>query len=514
MNKNSFKYRILFVPIILIFVLIVTVLCYSRIMLKNFVIDNNEDFLEETSSYQAKIFYSKIKDQLMLLQKLQERFEDVDFNDYNLLKKTICDINNIGEFNTISIVDENGTALCNNNTMLGNISKDNYFQKAMVGETVISDGLISDGIGGKSLSLYVPVMKDNKVCGVLLGTLDEKVLDTIFDIEIFGGKGYSYIINSDGKVIVASGRENSISEGDNVLDFLQNKAESGNESISKFARNIKIGEKGDLEYEVGNNSLYAAYQPVGIYNWYVVSVITHDIISYQTKRLEIIFYSLFLILFILIVAAFVLILFIKKGQRLTQLNNKEADQQGNIIQNNLIVENSKELDLLTHVYNNRSFGLIVQKIFDSSKSSVKAAFFIMSLTGFGEINRTIGHTGGDALLVKAANKLQRIFNDTDYIGRLGGDIFAVFMPVDESVTQKQLRELAKRKAEHLCSSFQNITYKSENESGNLSVSIGITISPDDGGNYVKMYTNADKALEYVKQNNKGSYKLFSELEEC
>lgn len=495
-----------------IIILFIGILCYTSVLLHSFVNENNELFLNETASGQADVFYSKLNTQMKLLENIQKNFSEVDFNDYNVLKETICKTDGLGEFKTISIADADGVCLCNNNTMSGNISKNSYFQRAMKGETVISDGLVKGSDGEESLILYVPVWQDEKVCGVLAGTFDRLVLDSLLDVEIFSGEGYSFIVNTDGTIIGAGSNVNSILDCDNLFDFMKNKGLTSNEVYAKFLSNIKNGQSGSVDYSIEGSTRHAVYKPIGIYNWYVVTIITDKVISGQNKDIGVVIAVLLAGLVCLFTFATILIIYAFKKEQKYLSNESDLKEDINrlnaVIADTNYVENDEELDLLTRIKNKNSFILDVQNFYDRTNGKKLAAFFIMDMVDFSKINETMGHAGGDTILSKVAAKLLRVFNEEDLIGRVGGDEFAVLMIVDDNFTVEQLRKLAKKKAEHICNSIQDISYAKDNNIVFLKVNIGIAISPDDGLNYVKVYSNADTALEYVRENNKGSYKFF------
>ena len=97
---------------------------------------------------------------------------------------------------------------------------------------------------------------------------------------------------------------------------------------------------------------------------------------------------------------------------------------------------------------------------------------IMDLDGFKEINDTMGHLMGDAVLREIGRRLQGELRDSDTVARLGGDEFAVMLP---GVGQPGA-ELAARKL--IAAVQEPLTI----EGLNLDVhgSVGIAISPEHG----------------------------------
>ena len=54
------------------------------------------------------------------------------------------------------------------------------------------------------------------------------------------------------------------------------------------------------------------------------------------------------------------------------------------------------------------------------------------------------------------------------------------------------------------------TYEGSGESVNVTASIGIAMSPEDGENFLKLYRKADRALYQVKESGKNAYRFYLE----
>ncbi len=89
-------------------------------------------------------------------------------------------------------------------------------------------------------------------------------------------------------------------------------------------------------------------------------------------------------------------------------------------------------DELTGLRNRRGFLLLAdQALRMARRTQAKCALVFIDLDGLKRINDTRGHAAGDAMISDAANVLNHVFRESDVLGRVGGDEFAVFALLDE-----------------------------------------------------------------------------------
>jgi diguanylate cyclase (GGDEF)-like protein len=83
-------------------------------------------------------------------------------------------------------------------------------------------------------------------------------------------------------------------------------------------------------------------------------------------------------------------------------------------------------DELTGLYNLRGFQLLAQQALRmAQRSRMPFSVLFVDVDGLKQINDRLGHAAGSQLLVEAAAFLQAHFRETDVLGRIGGDEFAV-----------------------------------------------------------------------------------------
>jgi diguanylate cyclase (GGDEF)-like protein len=89
-------------------------------------------------------------------------------------------------------------------------------------------------------------------------------------------------------------------------------------------------------------------------------------------------------------------------------------------------------DELTGLRNRRGFLVLAdQALRMAHRTQARCALVYIDLDGLKRVNDTRGHAAGDSLIADAAGILSRVFRESDVIGRVGGDEFAIFALLDE-----------------------------------------------------------------------------------
>ena len=89
-------------------------------------------------------------------------------------------------------------------------------------------------------------------------------------------------------------------------------------------------------------------------------------------------------------------------------------------------------DELTGLRNRRGFLVLAdQALRMARRTRAKCALVFIDLDGLKRVNDTRGHAAGDALIADAARVIGRVFRESDVVGRVGGDEFAIFALLDE-----------------------------------------------------------------------------------
>jgi len=143
----------------------------------------------------------------------------------------------------------------------------------------------------------------------------------------------------------------------------------------------------------------------------------------------------------------------------------------------------------------------VMAIAENKRNDKKAAFIMLDLDHFKDVNDNFGHDVGDELLKEVSRRLVSILRQTDTVCRMGGDEFALL--ISDVGTKEMIGEVAQR--------IILIIGKPFTLHGNeqmISASAGIAIYPDDGETLETLIKNADVAMYQVKKTGRNKYSYY------
>lgn len=159
-------------------------------------------------------------------------------------------------------------------------------------------------------------------------------------------------------------------------------------------------------------------------------------------------------------------------------------------------------DPLTGLPNRLS--LIENLHFKSTQASdAHFALMFLDLDGFKEINDSFGHRFGDQILIQFSKLLEEIFPKMTLIIRTGGDEFVILLEskFDHHTIQMYLNSLIQ---------MLNAPFIIDQIEVYITVSIGISLYPDDTLNYEELLQKADAAMYKAKSLGRNTYSFYND----
>jgi diguanylate cyclase (GGDEF)-like protein/PAS domain S-box-containing protein len=146
---------------------------------------------------------------------------------------------------------------------------------------------------------------------------------------------------------------------------------------------------------------------------------------------------------------------------------------------------------------------LTHAIESACRYSHKLAVLFLDLDRFKHINDSLGHAIGDKLLTAIGERLLVAVRKSDTVSRQGGDEFVVV-----------LSPIARSEDAALCVTKIIAAiiapYSIELHDLHVSVSVGVTIYPDDGADAEALIRNADNAMYHAKEQGSNNYCYFNE----
>ena len=160
-------------------------------------------------------------------------------------------------------------------------------------------------------------------------------------------------------------------------------------------------------------------------------------------------------------------------------------------------------DSLTQIYNAATCRKLAEEYLESEEN---CALFILDIDCFKKINDQYGHMFGDVVIIQAAQILRKFFRTNDILGRVGGDEFMVLMKDIKNIDiiEKRCRQLNASFREELEEQVPDLK---------IGLSIGVSLAPLHGNNYLDLFLAADQALYHAKGLGGRQYEIYSE-ESC
>lgn len=160
--------------------------------------------------------------------------------------------------------------------------------------------------------------------------------------------------------------------------------------------------------------------------------------------------------------------------------------------------NSAMMDGLTRLYNHIYFKrFLTLEILRSQRQGHQTSLLIIDIDDFKQVNDTLGHAAGDAILKAFGDLLKKTIREIDVAARYGGDEFVVVLPYGD---RQALTEVGNR----VCQATEQMSLPEQFEKSipHATVSLGGAVFPDDAKTMDDLIEAADYMLYKAKRSGK------------
>jgi diguanylate cyclase (GGDEF)-like protein len=208
-----------------------------------------------------------------------------------------------------------------------------------------------------------------------------------------------------------------------------------------------------------------------------------------------------LIMGAVMVAALVQIRTALLRQRQRELERQVAERTAELSITQAQLRHFAYVDMLTGLPNRRAFTEEFRRLLDEAQlTRSRLALLLIDMDGFKQVNDTMGHHAGDALLVAVGGRLRGAVREGDFVARLGGDEFAVLLMLDDDAVELICQRIIDGFCPPISIEGQNLI---------AGASIGVAIFPDHGGTQERIYKMADVAMYSAKREGRGTWRCFA-----
>lgn len=436
--KNNKKQVVI---IIIIFLLLLAVgIAYMTYML-NRIEKNTNNSIKTIVKNDANNLKVEITEQKAILQSITNKIltENIVNADeiFNMYEKS--DITS--RFVRLAIMYDNGKTITNDGYEKDYSEEKKHFFAS--NEIQISTNRTSK-IDGTEITIYSQAinLKSEKIAICLIVKTDS--YKNIFSNKVFEGKGFSYIVDESGNIIVNA---NNYSKTKNLIDnidsMLVGKSKEKFEAYKdKIMENIKNEISGTRTLQTDNGKYYMVYEPIGINGWSIATFIPSKAIAGEINRALLTTFILAIIVIFIILSICIYIVI---------SNNKKQKQ----------LYEYAYIDPVTQKGNINYFRKKGQERLER-KSNATVYIMVLDINKFKMINKAYGYKTGDTILYGIGQELENVLGKGSIICRYSNDYFAVLFEYEEGI-RKIVNKIVRN--------IENL--KIGNNVYNLSVNIGI-----------------------------------------
>lgn len=430
------------VTIIIIFLILITILIAYMTYMLNRIEANTNNSIETIVKNDANNLKTQITEQKAILQSITNEILSDNIVDTKKIFDMYERSDVTSHFIRMAIMYEDGRTITNDGHEVDYSDEiDNFFSN---NEIHISENRISK-IDEEEITIYSQAISiENEKIAILLIIKTESYKDT-FSNKVFEGKGFSYIVNKDGAIIVSA---NTDKETGNLIENIEqmlvgSSRERFEANKNTIQDNIKNEVSGSRTLQTTDGQYYMVYEPIGANDWSIATFIPSKAIAGEANRALLTTFILAIIVIFIIISICIYIVI---------SNNKKQKQ----------LFEYAYIDPITKKGNIYYFRKKGQEMLDKEKSKENQYLLVLDINKFKMINKAYGYKTGDTILNGIGEELEKTLGKQSLICRYSNDYFAVLFEYAEDI-RKIVNTLVKN--------IENL--KIDSNVYNLSVNMGI-----------------------------------------
>ncbi len=415
MNKK--QRRLIVIAFALIVILMLIGLWQYNRSLDRLLSTTTEKTLSEIATQQQFNFDMEIAAEQMSLESIAKTMSRFTQN-REIVVDTLAELQQDTKFENMAVTALNGRGVSSENEPI-DISSAPYFQDVLQGNTVISEPGPSLLRNSTVITMATPIYQNDDFSGILVGSYNAKFLNQLL-LPSFGGRGYAFVIDQKGDIIVSAQIDPSLSGTANLFESWESAQFENRASLDQVMQSIAAKETGMMRYTLGDSSRIAEHLPLSVNDWSLIVSVPTEVIAEDANVIS----RNATLLAVLIVAGFVLFIFLLLWQQK---------------RHTLAIERIAYYDELTGIPNLYKFKIDANAMLHSHTNQ-RFCLIKMDIAGFKMINQMFDYATGDRV-IQAIADVGRILSEPLFLqARVGTDEFLFFGTFEWFSTLRDDRE--------------------------------------------------------------------------
>lgn len=289
MHGESFRYksyRIVIAAFLTIAVLM-GVLCFQYYRTLQVTIRaESREYLTEIAKQVSGNSSRNINDNFAVLGTISRVLKSTGVRTYKELQPEVQAQQSFWNYKDILLIDGRGNAYdAQGNIVL--LNGDEYLREAVVNRRrTLSPAQVING--SECIVFVMPIeglIINNTEMFALAATYDLATLDNILSISAFSGRGYAYIIQKNGSVVVRPSSEFAPQSGYNILTSLSSAEMDESKTLNSIKSDIIAGKTDVASYTQHGTRMYVTYTPMSTNGWYLLGFVPVEVVNEKSDLL-------------------------------------------------------------------------------------------------------------------------------------------------------------------------------------------------------------------------------------
>ncbi|MDR0953118.1 MAG: EAL domain-containing protein [Elusimicrobiota bacterium] len=420
-NKHLFSSTSIFYVVLIGILFIIGGSIFYWNSLRSLLRTDVRAFVYDIATQEADNLNHQIREETQILNAMAQTlgvFYKFRPNDQNRLLSLLDMANQRNEFKQMGVILEGNLAIMNDGTLRQDFLNINITRDVMAGNVRISETIFDPFDNQPIIVIAVPIFAADKVMGVLFGTQSTEYYENILKPYKLAGQGFSYVIRSNGDIVIDSKNPAKIQNISNITEAGREAEFDKGSSFANMLANTSKGERGTLSYTIFDEHRFLNYLPLNINDWYLVFVVPTQVVRERSTKILFFSLALFLAMIVLFGGIFTYLMIRRRNDKdsLFYLAYKDG---------------------VTGIWNLNKFRQDLPHILQHNPHK-QYVVVVMDINKFKVINDLFGHKQGDIVLMHLADCIKRNLHHDEPYARLALDVFAFMMEYknDEIILQR------------------------------------------------------------------------------